>query len=98
MTVRDRPKQGGRRYEAALAFESGEDAELEWSGRADKSELRRLAALYDVKGSLVERERAGWLAFHGRPVLGPHGSGRFVLRVEAAADGVEVTAALGEGR
>ena len=91
------PRRGARRFTAHVEFVVGNDASYLWGETVTMEEILRQAVHYDIRRAAVRDMGAGWLEFHGKPVMGPHGTGRYVLRVDAGRDTVRVAARIAAG-
>lgn len=71
------------RADVLLAFEAADSAVVEWIGSARMAQ--RVARQYGIVLANRRLTRTGALAYYGRPIVGPEGSGRFVLYTRTAA-------------
>jgi hypothetical protein len=74
---------GNKRFAASLEFEACGGADPVWvPGTVTLAELSKTAADFGISAEAVTDMGAGWLAYHSKPYVGRHGTGRFVLRVK----------------
>jgi hypothetical protein len=92
---RPAPYAAEKRYETVLAFNTAGGDTIETSEYMTPEQLTRVADQFSVVARNVTELGEGWLEFAGRPHLGPFGSGRHVLRVNAGADGLQIAVRLG---
>lgn len=89
-----RPRAGSQ-YEAHVAFETRYVAIPAWSASATIDTIARTAGHYGIEPMAVRQDVDGWLELGGAPIIGPHGAGRYILRVHAKNDLAKVAASLG---